>query len=405
MKKPKKRTLALAAVAVVVVGGTGTWWLTRSSSNAATTTTTYTVSASTIQQTVSASGTVEPAQSANLSFAVSGTVTHVYVTAGQKVSVGTPLASVDDTALISQRTAAAASVTAAEEQLSTDSSSGASSIQIASDQSNVASAQAAYANAVDAVNESVLTSTISGTVDAVNLAVGDVVSGGSGGSTGSSSSSSRSSTGSSTGSNSSTSSSGSFTVVSTGSYVVDATVAAGDVASVRKGMQVQLTVSGHATTVFGTVDSVGLVAQTDSSGGAVFPVTINVTGNPTGLYAGTSATASIIVKQVANAIAVPTRAIQTSGSQAYVMKVVGGKAVKADVVLGQVAGPLTEVTSGIKAGDVVQIPGFTRSGTGGGTRTGPGGGGFGGGGFGSGAGFGGGGGFTGGGTFVQGGNG
>lgn len=402
MKKPKKRTLALAAAVVVVVGGTGTWWLTRSSSNAASATTTYTVAASTIQQTVSASGTVEPAQSANLSFAVSGTVTHVYVTAGQKVSVGTPLASIDDAALVSQRTAAAASVTAAEEQLSTDSSSGASSIQISSDQSNVASAQAAYANAEDAVNQSVLTSTISGTVDAVYVAVGDVVSGGSGGSTGSSSSSSRSSTGStgSTGSSSSASASGSFTVVSTGAYVVDATVAASDVSSVKTGMQVQLTISGSTNTVFGTVGTVGLVAQTDSSGAAVFPVTVNVTGSPKGLYPGTSATASIIVKQVANAIAVPTRAVQTSGSETYVMKVVGGKAVKTDVVLGQVAGPLTQVTSGIKAGDVVQIPGFTRSGTGG-TRTGFGGGG---GGFGGGTGFGGGG-FTGGGTFVQGGNG
>lgn len=399
---PKKRTLALAAAVVVVVGGTGTWWLTRSSSNAATTTSTYTVSASTIQQTVSASGTVEPAQSANLSFAVSGTVTHVYVTAGQKVSVGTPLASVDDTALVSQRTAAAASVTAAQEQLSTDSASGASSVQISSDQSTVASAQAAYANAVDAVNESVLTSTISGTVDAVNVAVGDVVSGGSGGSTGSSSSSSRSSTGSSTGSNP-PSATGAFTVVSTGSYIVDATVAASDVASIKNGMQVQVTVSGNTNTIFGTVGSVGLVAQTDSSGAAVFPVTINVTGSPTGLYPGTSATASIIVKQVANAIAVPTRAVQTSGSETYVMKVVDGKAVKTDVVLGQVAGPLTQVTSGIKAGDVVQIPGFTRTGGTGGTRTGFGGGGFGGGGFGGG-GFGGGG-FTGGGTFVQGGNG
>lgn len=402
--KPKKRTLALAVVVVVVVvvvGSAGTWWLMRPSSNAASATTTYTVAASTLQQTVSASGTVEPAQSANLSFAVSGTVTRVYVTAGQKVSVGAPLAAVDDSALVSQRTAAAASLTAAQEQLSADSSSGASSIQISSDQSNIASAEAAYANARDAVTESVLTSTIAGTVDVVNVATGDVVSGGSGGgSTGSATSSSRSSTTTGSGSgSSSTSSSGAFTVVSSRAYVVDAKVAASDAASVRTGMQVQVTVSGNSSTIFGTVASVGLVAQTDASGAAVFPVTVNVTGTPTGLYPGTSATASIIVKQVANAIAVPTRAIHSSGSQTYVMKVENGTAVKTDVVLGQVSGPLTQVTSGVKAGDVVQIPGFTPSG-GGGPRIG-----FGGGtGFGGGPGFSGGTGF-GGGTLVGGGNG
>jgi macrolide-specific efflux system membrane fusion protein len=349
------------------------------------------VTSGTVKQTVSASGTIEPAKTADLDFAVSGTVTKVYVAAGDKVTKGQAIAKVDDTALVASRTAAQASYDAAVSQHTTDIDAGASDVQLAADATAVVSAQASLDSAKQDVTDAVLRSTINGTVSAIDLAVGDVVSGGSTGSTGSGGSGGSSATAADASDSSSTSA---VTVTSSNKFIVDGTVSADEASQVKKGMQAQITVTGSSATIYGTVTSVGLVAQTSSSGAAVFPVTIAVTGAQKGLYAGTSATASVIVKQVPNVVSVTSRAIQTSGSRTYVLKVVDGKVVKTTVKVGTVYGPTTQILSGLAAGDTVQVPGVTtptagKSGSSGGT--GPsggteggsfGGGSFGGGGFG-----------------------
>ena len=189
-------------------------------------------------------------------------------------------------------------------------------------------------------------------VSSIDLEVGDVVSGSGSGGSGSGSSSLSNADSSST-------SSSAVTVTSTNKYVVDATVSADEATQVKKGMQAQVTATGSTATIYGTVASVGLVAQTSSSGAAVFPVTIAVTGAQKGLYAGTSATASIIVKQVENVLTVSSRAIQSSGGSTYVLKVVNGKAVKTPVKIGTVYGASTQILSGLSSGDTVQIPGIT----------------------------------------------
>jgi macrolide-specific efflux system membrane fusion protein len=205
-------------------------------------------------------------------------------------------------------------------------------------------------------------------VTSVGIEVGDTVgsgsssggsSGSSGGAGGTSGSSGSGSSGSSGSSSSSTTSSSAVTVVSNGTYVVDATVASADVTQVKKGLQAQVTVTGVDGTVYGTVQSVGLVAQTNSSGAAVFPVTIAVTGKRSDLYAGTSATVSIVVKQTPDVLVVPSRALKSSGDTTYVLKVVDGKATRTTVKIGQTYGAQTEVVSGLASGDTVQVPGFS----------------------------------------------
>jgi hypothetical protein len=169
-----------------------------------------------------------------------------------------------------------------------------------------------------------------------------------------------------------------------------------------------VTPTGATTVDYGTVASIGLIA-TETSDVATFPVVIDVTGDPTGLYAGSTADISIIVKQLNDVVEVPTAAITynpTSG-QATVTEVKGGKDVSVDVTVGEAALGETQITSGVSAGDsiverVVKFTGgaggtggagitggFTRTGGGGaGGFTGGGGGGFtgGGGGFGGAAG-------------------
>ena len=356
----RRAWLAVPVVLVVVAGG-GVWLMTRDSTAAAQPTT-ATVSTETMQETVAASGTVEPAKSADLDFEVSGTVTHVYVAEGDRVKKGQALARVDDDALLANRTAAAATLTAAGTQLDDDEDAGASDTQLAADQAAIVAAQASLDEAEQAVSDATLRSTITGTVVALDLAEGDVVGSSSGGGAGADSGSSA---GSATGTDATSTSA--VTVQSSGHYVVSATVASSDVDKLKEGLQAEITPTGVTDTVYGTVTAVGLVAQTSSSGAAVFPVTITVTGKRDDLYAGTSADASIIVKQIEDVLTVPSRALKTDGDTTYVLKVVDGKTVRTTVEIGTTYGMSTEVTKGLQDGDVVEIPGFTRPTGGGGT--------------------------------------
>jgi multidrug efflux pump subunit AcrA (membrane-fusion protein) len=139
------------------------------------------------------------------------------------------------------------------------------------------------------------------------------------------------------------------------------------VGEVKVGDQAVITPEGSTTDVYGTVTSVGLVASSTSTV-AAFPVTIAVTGNPTGLYAGSTATVSIVTKEIANAIQVPTAAISYSGGKATVTEVVNGSNVVRSVTTGQVSDGDTQITSGLTSGDKVveRVVKFNASAAGGG---------------------------------------
>jgi macrolide-specific efflux system membrane fusion protein len=429
-----------AAVVIVAAAIALPLWLTSGSSTAAglsITTVTVPVTTGTIQQTVTSSGTIEPASQASLNFAVSGTVTGVDVKAGQTVTAGQVLATVDTTALTQQLNAAQDQLTSAQDRLASDEDSSAATSQIDSDEASVTSAESSVSTAQANLNDASLTSTLSGTVASVNLTVGQQVSGsgsgstGSTGSTGSSglgSSGSSGSTGSTTpsaSSSSSGSSSGQIVVIGTNSYIVNTTVDDTQIGQIAEGDQVDLSLSGSgsssggatalgagggggaggsttaasgSSTVYGTVGSISLIGS-QSSDVTTFPVVIDVTGTPSGLYAGASADVSIIVKQLPNVTEVPTAAISyTTSGQATVTKVVNGSHVVTNVTVGEAENGETQIVSGVQSGDKVLERQVTFKAPGGGT-----GGLFGG--TGRTGGLGGAGGFPGGGTFRGGGGG
>ncbi|HYS40622.1 MAG TPA: RND transporter, partial [Pseudonocardiaceae bacterium] len=299
----------------------------------------------------------------------------------------------------------------------TDSGNGASSTQVAADQAAVTAAQNQVTNAQNALAEATLTSPITGTVASVNLTVGQQVSGSSG-STGSSAGSGSTggtggagaggaggtsgagtgSTGTGTGTGSSTDQ---IVVISNGSYVVNASVDDTQVGQVKVGDQAVITPNSGTTTAFGTVTSVALLASSSSSVPS-YPVTIGVTGSPTGLYPGASASVQIIVKQLTNALVIPASALHFTNGKVTVLKLVSGKQTSVTVTTGMTQGGQIQILSGLADGDQVVTPGTTRTagagGAGAGTgRTGAGGGFGGAGGFGGGGGFGGAGGLGGGG--------
>ena len=145
-------------------------------------------------------------------------------------------------------------------------------------------------------------------------------------------------------------------VVSTNSYIVDTTVDDTQVGQIKVGDQVTIQAGGSTATVYGTVSSVGLVAQSSGSGAssvASFPVVVAVTGTPSGLYAGTSATLTITTEQLNNVVEVPTSAISYSNGQATVTQVVAGSQKSVPVTTGAAASGETQITGGLKAGDVV----------------------------------------------------
>ena len=142
------------------------------------TTVTVPVTTGTIQQTVASSGTLEPASQANLNFAVSGTVTAVNVKAGQTVTAGEVLATVDTTALTEEVNTAQAQLTSAEDRLSSDeAATSPSQSTIDSDEASVTSAESSLSTAQTNLDDASLTSTIAGTVASVNLTAGQLVTG------------------------------------------------------------------------------------------------------------------------------------------------------------------------------------------------------------------------------------
>jgi membrane fusion protein, macrolide-specific efflux system len=370
-------------VALAALGAGGAAWAATRSTGTGVTSVLASASSGTIRQTVSATGTIAAKHEADLSFAVSGEVTAVSAAVGRKVAKGAALAKVDRSALRLDVAAARAALTAAKSQLADDQDSSAADAALRSDEANVSSMRSSLTQAKASLADATLRSTISGTVASVDLAVGDQVSG--------SASSPASSNAAS--SAASPSSSAQIVVISTDEFVVNASVGASDLASVTKGLQAEITPTGAAQAIFGTVSSVGLVAESSTSGSSTFPVVIDVTGKVSGVYAGSSANVSIIVKQLQNVLTVPTAAITTSKGKTAVTVVKSGQQHSTAVTLGVVYGLQTQITKGLSPGDqvlvsTVRLRGTTTGRTGG--TGGFGGGGFGGGGFGGG-GFGGGG--------------
>lgn len=339
------------------------------------TTTTQTVSTGTIRQSVSASGSLAPANVEDLSFSSSGVVTSVLVTEGDTVKKGQKLATIDTATLAAAVAQDNATVANDEAKVDDDDDNDASDAQVAMDKAALVAAKSQLASDQKALAGATMTSPISGVVASVGLTVGDAVSGGSG--SGGSGSGASGSSGSGSGSaGTSTSSSSDIEVISTDSWVVNATVDATSVGLIKAGEQAQLDITGATGTVYGTISSVAVLSSS-TSGTASYPVVIAVTGSPSGLHDGASVTATLIYKQLSNVIVIPSAALhRASDGTEYVEKVSNGKTIQQTVAVGIASGAQTQITSGLASGDKIVIQQTrptgvgTGTGTGGATRTG-----------------------------------
>ncbi len=369
------------------------------------------VRAQTVTQTASAAGTVASSDVVTANFTTSGTVTAIYAKLGQAVTKGQELARIDATAADEQLTTAKDNLTAAEDSLTRAQDSN-DTTAIDSAQLQVDSAQDAVTSAQAAVDGVVLKAPISGTIIAQNGTVG--ASNGSSGSSGGSGSSSAaggssggsgsgsgsgSAGGTGTSSSSSTSSgSGFMQIANLGKMEVDADFAEADATKLATGMPARVTWNAlTGATATGKVTSIDPTATT-SNNVVSYGVVVDLTTLPKGIRIGESTNVVVTTATKANVLAVPSTAVTGAGTNGVVTVYANGTTHRQLVGIGLVGDTLTEITSGLQAGDEVVLPTVTSTGT----TTNPFGGGLGGGGFGGGLG---GGGFGGGGAFTRGGGG
>jgi HlyD family secretion protein len=199
--------------------------------------------------------------------------------------------------------------------------------QVAADQAMLDADQAQLSEAQTSLDEAQLTSSITGTVASVGVAVGQTVT--------------------------ANSSSDQIVVIAQQSFEVSATVGVTDVSEVKVGEKAYIALDGQSGQLVGEVTQVGPPPTSGTS--TSYPVLVSLPAGSQNLYDGASASVSIVVGQASGVVTVPTSAVHQLGRFAYVSELRNGKLQNVTVTLGAMGGTLTQVSSGVKAGDAVVL--------------------------------------------------
>lgn len=135
------------------------------------------------------------------------------------------------------------------------------------------------------------------------------------------------------------------------------TTAVSDTAAgqIKPGQQASVTPDGSATPITGQVTSIGLLSTTTSSGSPSYPVTISLPDSAPALFAGATASVSIIVGTTNASVTVPTSALHLLGQAATVTVLTGDKTEVRRVTAGVIGAAVAEVRSGLAKGDQVVL--------------------------------------------------
>lgn len=417
--RPFSRKVAIVGVLVVVLLVVGGYVFLRKGS-AKSQFRLVSANVGTVRQSVSTSGTIEPAQQQVLSFSSTGRVANVNVLLGQEVPTGTVLASLDTTGLSAQVAAAQASLDGAEAKLQTDeaASTGASAMPsgslsqaqgaVAADQAQLehdqatlrsacsASSPIADCNAAEVVfsgDELKLSSDQSSYLSALDQQMVATQKQGGGASVSAATLTSDqaqvnaaqdalnaagvalqqanlvapfagtiTSIGVVAGQQVSAngSATASITISGNGSWVVQSSLTDTQIGSVKIGDQVVVTPDGSTAPIYGVLSQVTTFSDS-SSGVPSFPITISVTGNPAGLYGGAGAQVSIVTLVKSNVLVLPASAVHTVGQDSFVFTYQGGKEVRQAVSTGATGALTVQIVSGLSPGTEVVLARVTGS--------------------------------------------
>lgn len=143
-----------------------------------------------------------------------------------------------------------------------------------------------------------------------------------------------------------------FVIAGLGAYQVVTQVAVADLPAIKVGQKASVLPDGTRTPLTGSVTSIGLVPASGSS--TTYPVTISLTGPTSGLHAGINASVTITEAR-GRGVSVPTSAVHKLGRIATVTVYAGGKTQVTPIRIGTEGPVLTQVTSGLKAGQQVVL--------------------------------------------------
>ncbi len=376
--------LAVLAAGVIVSGITQLG--APATSSARTSTEDVTAQDGVVQATVSGSGTVEPGVDDALNFGTSGPLQSVEVKVGQHVKKGQLIATLNPSAAQLTLAEAQASLavaqsdlTALEDASSTPTGSAAAgskatpttrvsgpsagsgataakptAAQIQQAQVQVDAAQAAVDADQQALAGTRLYAPATGIIaalagDSIGQVIGTGASGGAGKSAASAAASGTSGTTSGSGS-----SSGFAELINDSTMVMTVALSENEVSSVKVGQVATVSITAlSGVELAGRVSSISPLGS-DSGGVVTYNATITVSQSNPKVLPGMSATATIVTSQ-AQGVTLPNDAIKGRGSAATVELVQGGKVTPEPVVVGLQGGSRSQILSGLKSGQEVQV--------------------------------------------------
>jgi hypothetical protein len=214
----------------------------------------------------------------------------------------------------------------------------ASAAQIAADQAAIDAEQAQVTADKQNLAAATLRSPAAGNVAAVGLTAGDSSSG------------------------------QSITIVGTGVQGVAVQLPLAEIDQIETGQPVSISPDGHKGALRGKVESTGVVSSTSGST-TTYPVTVELDAGSPHLYDGTGADVVITTATATNVITVPNSAIHTGANGSHTVTIVdGGTTSTVPVTLGVAGDDITQIKSGIEAGQQVvladlgqPLPGSTTS--------------------------------------------
>ncbi|MBM7776584.1 macrolide-specific efflux system membrane fusion protein [Actinokineospora baliensis] len=328
----------LLAVVLVGVGLGGYYFFFDSGTEpaAAATTRTAAVTARDVTETVTASGAVQSGYTGTASFGSSGTVATVNVKVGDVVTKGQTLGTLDTSQAKLQLTIAQNNLSQAVTNRDTAEAEGKDTDQL---DNQVTQAVLSRDQAKATLAGMTLAAPGDGTVTAVNVAVGGKA--GSGGSGASSSS---------------TTASGDFVVTDLKNLTLHADVAESDVSKLKVGQAATVTVNALPNQpIQAAVVAIDLLPTT-ASNVVQYGTTLSLTSPPANLKPGQSASVTITVANAANALAVPSAAVQTVGNASSVTVMENGQEVRKTVELGVKGDTYVQVLSGLTENEQVVLP-------------------------------------------------
>jgi len=151
-----------------------------------------------------------------------------------------------------------------------------------------------------------------------------------------------------------------ISVLAPGSYLVSATVPLSAVDKIQVGQQADVRPDVLNSSLTGTVAAIGVLKSSSSTSTATsFPITVAVQSSGATLYDGSGAAVTISVGKVDGVLTVPSSAVHTDGSRSTVTVLNGASQQTVSVTTGVVGQDLTEITSGLNAGQTVVLADLT----------------------------------------------